>query len=227
MKPVYDDGAASIACLGELSAAERPLYTAVLDAGRSRLGAAWEASAAKREIFWINLWQRTGGAEPMDLPGVAALDPVVRELAARAYAGEDAEFDGYGFIINPVGSKAQPWHVDYTMGYSTLFIPFCKLTPQNCTQYAVLPKEVPAAARERIAGNLDVIDLDALVEACGHVSVRQLLARPYAILKMDFGTIHRGIANTGDFERIMFWISVSKRGDPIPLEPTVEVIRKT
>ena len=123
--------------------------------------------------------------------------------------------------------SAQPWHVDYTMGYSTLFIPFCKLTPQNCTQYAVLPKEVPAAARERIAGNLDVIDLDALVEACGHVSVRQLLARPYAILKMDFGTIHRGIANTGDFERIMFWISVSKRGDPIPLEPTVEVIRKT
>jgi hypothetical protein len=227
MNPVYDDGPAGIACLGELNESERLLYGAVLEAARRSLGMAWEASTAKKEIFWVNLWQRTGGAKPMELPGVAELDLKVRDLAARAYAGEEAEFDGYGFIINPAGSKAQPWHVDYTMDYSTIFIPFSKLTPQNCTQYAVLPSTAPIAARERMAANLDVIDLDALVEACGHVSVRQLLARPFSILKMDFGTLHRGVANTGDFERIMFWISVSKRGDLIPLEPLVEVIRKT
>jgi hypothetical protein len=67
--------------------------------------------------------------------------------------------------------------------------------------------------------------LDPLVEACDYVSVRQLLARPFSIIKLDFGTIHRGVANTGGFERIMFWISFSRCVDLLPLEPMVQVVR--
>ncbi len=144
---------------------------------------------------------------------------------AHAYAGEDVEFDGYGFIINPVDSKLQRWHVDYTMDYSTIFIPFSKLTAQNCMQYAVLPPDTPAAVRRAAFANLDVIERDELGEACEWVSVRQLLAPPFSMVRMDFGTLHRGVANTGGFERIMFWISVSRSRDLLPVEPAVQVIR--
>lgn len=197
----------------------------VLDSGRAKLGPAWAASVARREIFWINLWQRSSDEEPIAVAGAAELDRWVRELADRAYAGEGAVLDGYGFIINPVNSRTQPWHVDYTLDYSTLFIPLSPLTTQNATQYAVLPPGTLPALRSTAFANLDVIDLDGLIAACDYVSVRQLLVRPFSIVKMDFGTLHRGIANTGDFERIMFWISVSRARELLPPEPVVEVIR--
>jgi hypothetical protein len=50
-----------------------------------------------------------------------------------------------------------------------------------------------------------------LQKALDCVSVRQLQARPFSIIKLDFGTIHRGVANTCV--------------DPLPLEPMVQVVR--
>ncbi len=204
--------------------AQRELLRGALDAGRRELSAAWEASAARREIFWINLWQRSGGRPPLSIERGVELDCWARDLAERVYGGEGTECDGYGFIINPIGSKAQRWHVDYTLEYSTIFIPLSRLTPENSTQYAVLPPNTPAAARARVVANLDVVDLAALVDSCDYVSVRQLLAPPFSIIRMDFGTIHRGVANTGDFERVMFWISVNRRRDFLPVEPAIEAI---
>jgi hypothetical protein len=43
------------------------------------------------------------------------------------------------------------------------------------------------------------------------------------MLRMDFGAIHRGIANTGSFDRLMFWISV-KKGGLLPPEPTMATV---
>lgn len=222
---VYDDSPAGMICLGLVAEPQQALLRGVLETGREKLATAWATSAAKREIFWINLWQRSSEEEPIAVAGAAELDRWARELVDRAYAGQGVVLDGYGFIINPVNSKTQPWHVDYTMDYSTIFIPLSKLTTQNCTQYAVLPPHTPSDVLEKAFADLDVIDLDGLVAACDYVSVRQLLVRPFSIVKMDFGTLHRGIANTGDFERIMFWISVSRSTELLPLEPVVEVIR--
>jgi hypothetical protein len=70
------------------------------------------------------------------------------------------------------------------------------------------------------------VDLRALVQTAEWVSVRQLLAPPFAVLKMDFGAIHRGIANTGTEQRVMFWVSVKKRGPLLPPEPRVQVIEE-
>jgi hypothetical protein len=39
---------------------------------------------------------------------------------------------------------------------------------------------------------------------------------------MGFGAIHRGIGNTGSFDRTMFWISVKKRGVVSPSEPELQ-----
>ena len=40
---------------------------------------------------------------------------------------------------------------------------------------------------------------------------------------MDFGAIHRGIANTGSFDRHMFWVSV-KKGALLPPEAALAAI---
>jgi hypothetical protein len=221
----YNDGPAGVALLGMVSEAEQGMLQKALESGRSAVRDAWEASAEKREIFWINIWQRSGGVDMLPIEGVAEIDSWARGLAGQSFAGQKMECDGYGFIVNPVGSRAQPWHVDYTLDCSTLFIPLTRLTPENCLQYAILPPEAPRSAVASALANLDVIALDPLVEACDYVSVRQLLARPFSIIKLDFGTIHRGVANTGGFERIMFWISFSRCVDLLPLEPMVQVIR--
>jgi hypothetical protein len=152
------------------------LLQKALESGLPAVRDAWEASAEKREIFWINIWQRSGGVDMLPIEGVAEIDSWARGLAGQSFAGQKMECDGYGFIVNPVGSRAQPWHVDYTLDYSTLFIPLNRLTPENCLQYAILPPEAPRSAVASALANLDVIALDPLVEACDYVSVRQLLA---------------------------------------------------
>ena len=43
--------------------------------------------------------------------------------------------------------------------------------------------------------------------------------------QVGFRNIHRGVANTGGFERLMFWISFSRCVDLLPLEPMVQVVR--
>src|SRR5262249_20604475 len=116
------------------------------------------------------------------------------------------------------------WHIDYTMDYSTIFVPLTDVTPENALQYAVLPGSMPRQAYEKAAANLDVVDLPALVRAGAWVSVRQLLAKPFSVVKLDFGTIHRGIANTGSYDRVLFWVSFKKRGALLPPEPLIQVI---
>lgn len=222
---VYDDSPAGMICLGELDSDDFARLSRVLRAGRDTMNEAWTASAARGEIFWINLWQRSEPGKTLPLAGAAELAPWVASLVERAYPESRPRLDGYGFIINPVGSRAQPWHVDYTLDYSTVFIPLTRLTTHNATQYAVLPANLPAELLGNAFANLDRIDLDHLTDIAGPISVRQLVARPGTIIRMDYGTLHRGVANTGDFERVMFWISVSRTADLLPVEPSVEIIR--
>ena len=41
---------------------------------------------------------------------------------------------------------------------------------------------------------------------------------------LDFGTIHRGIANTGSYDRVLFWISVRKNGAVLEPELLIHAI---
>ena len=117
--------------------------------------------------------------------------------------------------MNPVGSSGQEWHIDYTRGYSTIFIPMSELSPENALQYAVLSAPVTDIA------DPDRVDLRAFAKTANWVSIRQLLAPAWSMLLMDFGTIHRGIPNSGDWDRNMFWLSVKKRGEFLP-EPLLQ-----
>lgn len=88
-------------------------------------------------------------------------------------------------------------------------------------QYVVTPPTLRAETYARAVADPDVVDLNMLAED-GPLSIRQLLAPPYSLLKLDFGAIHRGIANTGKNERVMFWLSVKRPGSLLPIEPLLQ-----
>jgi len=191
----------------------------------------YDGCLAKKDIFWINLWQRSGGAPRMELKHSDAIEEWVNECVKKYY-GPDTDdgtlpvLDGYGFITNPIGSRTQPWHVDYALSYSTIFVPLTRLTPDNATQYAVLPHDTPIEVMETALKDLDKVDMSVFAEKGSGYSVRQCIAKPFSLLRMDYGTIHRGVANNAKENRVMFWISVKKTSALLPPEDVVEVIEK-
>jgi phosphatidylglycerophosphate synthase len=220
----FDDSPAGIQCLGVLPAEQQALLTRAWEQSLRAIPGEWRASLERKAVFWVNLWQRSGSGEKLAIDCVEEVDRWARELLVTHFDTSVVELDGYGLIANPVGSSAQEWHVDYTADYSTIFIPLTEISAENAMQYAVLPRSLPREEYRRATSNLDAVDLPALVRAGEWVSVRQLLTKPFSVIKLDFGAIHRGIANTGDYDRVLFWVSFIKRGALLPPEPLVQVI---
>jgi len=220
----FDDGPAGVQCLGVLPADQQSLIERAWEQSLRAIPGEWRVSLERKSVFWVNLWQRSGSGEKLAIACVEEVDRWARELLKLHFDTSVVELDGYGLIANPVGSNAQEWHIDYTADYSTIFIPLTELSVENAMQYAVLSRSLPREAYRQATANLDAVDLPALVQAGEWVSVRQLLAKPFSLIKLDFGTIHRGIANTGDYDRILFWVSFIKRGALLPPEPLVQVI---
>lgn len=214
---VYADGPGGFRHLGFVPERARELLAAAAREVAREMAGPCAGNKAEGRIFWINIWQRSRPEEQMRIAGMEDLDRWARGIVARHYAGEGVELDGYGTIVNPVGSHAQEWHIDYAPDYSTIFIPMSPLTPENTMQYAILP-DPPAAFDDP-----DCVDISALSNTRPWISIRQLIAPCWSMLRMDFGAIHRGIANTGSFDRHMFWISV-KKGALLPPEPALAAI---
>jgi hypothetical protein len=214
--------------LGILDASKQALLKGALEEWRSALGPRWDQALAAKEIFWTNIWQLhppTKAEEKFrfspDL--TAAMLAWCMSLLPEHYPDDDVRLDGFGFIVNPMGSRTQAWHIDYTRDYATVFIPLTPITPENATQYVVLSSDTSVASYVAATANLDKIDVDLLISSTPNITICQKLARPFTVLKMDFETIHRGIGNTGSFHRVNFWCSVSRAGsEPGPQEPTVQ-----
>ena len=200
---------------GVVKPKRQSLLYAALETARRDMGASWKSRVAAKEIFWLNIWQEeediAGESDMMKLsdPKVAkALDKWCRK-AVRKYCERKALIDGYGFVVNPKGTRRhQPWHVDYTTDAAAIWIPMTPFTEKNATQYIALPSHTPRELLEQVASDVDEVDVDALVRELGSVIVQQAIAEPMSILYMGRGTIHRGVPNTGDEDRVVFYISV-------------------
>jgi hypothetical protein len=221
---VFHDGPPGLALLGVLPEHDQRLLRSAYEASLRALKDEWEASLAGRATFWINLWQRSGDGDKVKIDRVDEIDAWARSIAGSVYPDDPVVVDGYGWMVNPMGSRPQEWHIDYTLDYSNILIPLSPLTVNNCTQYVVLPPSVPGEVWSSATADLDRVDIEHLVQHCDYVSVRQLLARSFSVIKLDFQTIHRAISNTGDFHRTVFWIAVKKEsGELLPAEPLVEI----
>ena len=198
--------------LGVVKPKRQSLLYGALKTVKKDMGASWKSRLAAKEIFWLKIWQDEA-EEDSDIMGISdpkiakALDKWCRK-AARKYCGRNAIIDGYGFAVNPRGSQYQPWHIDYATDCANLFIPMTPFTNKNATQYIALPSNTPEDVLEQVASDTDKVDVDALERGIDYLVIQQVVARPMSILYMGRGTIHRGIPNTGDDDRVVFYISV-------------------
>lgn len=195
--------------VGQVPQEARPLLTRAYEDLKRSMGATWDKQIAAREICWMNIWQEDDEGDAMELSDkrLAAELHAWCEKATGLYAETGAIMDGYGFVVNPVGSKPQVWHVDYTTDAAAIWIPLTQFTDRNATQFITLPADTPEDALEAVASNVDHVDVDALARHVDHLQVHQIVAKPMSVLYMGRGTIHRGITNSGDDNRISFYIS--------------------
>jgi hypothetical protein len=185
-----------------------------LKAVKKDMRASWQSRLSGKEIFWLNLWQDEDDIEEdSDIMNIS--DPEIAKAldkwchkAARRYCERKAIIDGYGFVVNPIGSQHQVWHVDYTTDAAVVWIPMTPFTDKNAMQYITLPSNTPEDVLEQVASNVDEVDVDALARRVDYLTVRQIVAKPMSVFYMGRGTIHRGIPNTGKEHRVAFYISV-------------------
>lgn len=195
---------------GKVAPAGEAILARAFEVLKAGMGKSFDKQVKAGEIFWLNVWQDDDDSENMSLGDdalAADLDALARALA-REHAEAGAIVDGYGFIINPVGSKGQVWHIDYTTDAAVVWVPVSRYTAHNATQFVTLPFDTPKGVLHDLAMCVDLVDLDALTRRVPHLRVQQVVAEPMSILFMGRGTIHRGVPNTDAEHRIGFYISV-------------------
>lgn len=158
-------------------------------------------SPAPPEIYWWNLY--VDGVFVGEHPLRNAVDRLAHLLLAEVYA-EPVQLLSYGFTVNPAGSTHhQPWHIDYSPTASSLLIALTPITPENGTRFLRDPLPTPPAT--------DTYgDLPALFDAAGRdaLEIAQVVCRPFVILQLLPGTVHAGIPNRADQDRVLFHINV-------------------
>jgi hypothetical protein len=209
-----------IRALGRLDPMGEDLLVVALGARRQALGDTWQAAEARGVVFWLNLWSINEEVGESPIAADERLHAWACERAADWFAEEVVTLDGYGFTVNPAGSRAQPWHIDYHNDYASVFVPLSALSTDNATQFITLPPSMPADVMERACADVSHIDIEQLISHADGVTVSQALAPPFTALRLEFGTIHRGVANVGSTTRVMFYLSVRRAGTKLlPAEP--------
>eukprot|EP00742_Colponemidia_sp_Colp-10_P004921 GILJ01005255.1.p1 GENE.GILJ01005255.1~~GILJ01005255.1.p1 ORF type:complete len:499 (-),score=67.65 GILJ01005255.1:164-1516(-) len=223
---IYDDSPRGLTHYGSVSEKERSQLSELFDSTVRHYQADWQAKINKSDIFWCNLWQRSGDQKSV-VEGTEVIRAWVEAMTSKYFNLDDCELDGFGFITNPIGSKTQPWHLDYAASYSTIFIPITETSPANAVQYVKGYDRLNSAQLAAVLADPDNIDINLLQKTNGSFCLRQLVCDPFSIVKMDFGTIHRGVSNTGTYHRNMFFISVRKKNMPLlPPEKAFETIEE-
>ncbi|CAF1396407.1 unnamed protein product [Rotaria sordida] len=155
---------------------------------------------------------------------------MVHILMEKYYHTNTVILDGYGYLLNPINSQRQPFHIDYNCDYSSLFIPLVPLSDDNSVQYIIPSPFIDSDLFHEATKNYDKINVNLLLQNENYYTVRQCISNPFTVLKMDFRTIHRGISNQDTYHRPMFYISVIRKNSPnqtsIPDEQLIETIKK-
>lgn len=215
-----------------LSANDQKLLQDIYNELQLKLHTEYTSALAQRKVFWINIWQRTGKKTGLmvEFDKSDEMEKLVNSWIAKYYNPDDILLDGYGYILNPINSEEQSFHLDYTIDYSTIFVPLTEISHHNAVQYVIPSPSTSSNMLLESIKNPDCVDLSYLLKDGGFYSVRQCIAKPFTLLKMDFGTIHRGISNKDTYDRLMFYVSVIKKTGvdtaKIPDEPLFHSVEK-
>jgi hypothetical protein len=161
--------------------------------------------ASTRSIHWVNLY--LNGELTVDHPFQRALHAWVTRTVAELYADwPEVHLLSYSFVVNPAGNPdGQPFHWDYAPTSSNLLVALTPVSALNATQFIRRPLVRAAANAGGEFGTAEDI-LDA--EWWDALEVTQLVQRPFTLVRLLPGTPHRGIGNGGDYDRVMFCVTV-------------------
>lgn len=153
---------------------------------------------AKKTVSWINLWQykKEDSHNKLLFRNIDNLCDWIFKYVAEKFENTLKAFR-IQYIINPTGSKAQRWHIDYNRDFSALFIPLTPLDINNSTQFITLPKNLDKKLYSKATENPHYVDVEYLKQNCESLIISQLSCPAFSILYMEPGTIHRGVANIG------------------------------
>jgi hypothetical protein len=181
---------------------------------------AWEQSAnhiKTDEVYWVSIYAE-------DNPYLAELNTdrmveFVRHLSSRILEFEHMKLDGYGFIINPPGSKDQDWHIDYTKSYTTVFVPMINCSSKNCTQLMT-----DNYFTNLFHTQLHIIETNITMSK--PLLTRQIITPEYVPIILSRGLFHRGITNSDKKSRVIFWLSYKDQSDKIIPEKSTQPFSK-
>jgi len=160
----------------------------------------------RTEIIWQNLFLNNNHCFQHD--SVQELDAWIKSLLDVVFHDwPQVHILSYGFILNAAGTgKNQNWHYDYTVSSANLFVPLTRITYKNATQFL----EIPLRATKKTSTGSFEGDLEDFFESEGidAVVVKQVICKPFCLLKMLPGTPHRGIGNSDNYDRVLFWVTV-------------------
>jgi len=185
-------------------------YTVALPLINSQMEADIKRGRGK-QLHWMNLyssqrWHPTVPAQLReDLWSVA--QRFTRE--SRVYS-DPICIISISFVVNPASNAhLQKFHVDYRNSCSNMFVPITPSTPLNATQYVDFG--VPDSQVDR-DGYL-IPSWDELLQDRDTIQLHQLLVKPWSLLQVPRGTVHRGMANNGEGarDRILFTCTYDTR----------------
>lgn len=139
-------------------------------------------------------------------------DKWIRDIVLSC-GGEGKTIHSYGFFFTPKHSiHNQEYHLDYYPEVEEIFIPMVPVSTKNSTRfmtsYALSKPDFRKYASCRF-GNEDEDLLEK--EGVDCIQVAQVICRDFMILHMHKNTVHKGIANSADYDRPMVFATFSSK----------------
>jgi phosphatidylglycerophosphate synthase len=171
----------------------------------------------KREetkIYWVNLFHNGQPHPKLAQDGQwSDMNAWIGSLMKEFWPGQTRVLLSCGFIISPgQTNEDQQWHHDYGRHVSNLFIPLTPVTVNNSTQYLRHPHgRMKINADDENEQNYPSPETMLDEQQVDYLELCQPIVRPFSILKLAPGTVHRGIANRELTDRILFFVCTNDK----------------
>jgi hypothetical protein len=167
-----------------------------------------------KEIFWTSIYADNGVTT--NIKYSKQLMNYFNNLRYQILEFYCKRINGFGTLINPVDSVAQDFHIDYTWSYTSIFIPIENCNTSNMTQIITGSFLWGWFCKSRNMPESSMSNICATIFA----------PKPWSMLLLPPSTYHRGVKNTSNADRTMFWISYQSESDPIERESAVQDFTK-
>lgn len=212
--------------IGTLNAQER----ALLQLAQTKLEYIYAGDirelAEKKKVFWINYFCEGKGPFPFEKKE----NELLKELIAMINSiiskySLPKRLLSIGISVNPQETKEQFPHVDYKGITSTIFIPLTPVVTQNTISY--FEPEISGEDWKRVAMGLTATEIYTTITGIEHElhePMREIKSgfKPFSLVYLPAGTVHRAVANNSGYDRKMMVIMLTDDKDYLLDEADME-----